>query len=116
MLEVGKLYICEEYYLLLYPDRATAATADAATGAVYTAAAAALRPPTPPGSPSPFGLADPASGAAFWTRELGKSVLSAKKNIPILSLNNKEKYVEVLAGDRKGWIIVEDWLGIKEIQ
>jgi hypothetical protein len=100
-MEAGKLYICEEYFLLLYPDQEAAAAASAGRCAAATAVAAA---------------AASAATAAYWTRKLGKSVLYAKKNIPLLSLNNKEKYVEVLAGDRKGWIIVKDWLGIKEIQ
>ena len=94
MLEIGKLYICEEFFLLLYPDQETAAAA------VH---------------PAPRWIAEE-SAATYWTRKLGKSVSYTDKNIPLLSLNNKEKYVEVLAGDRKGWIMVEDWLGIKEIQ
>ena len=97
MFKVGKLYICEEYFLLLYPDQEACADAAAVTaigsGGTVTAGA----------------------HAAYWSRKLGKSVSYTDKNIPILSLNNKEKYVEVLAGDRKGWIIYQDWLELKEI-
>lgn len=105
MLEVGKLYICEEYFLLLYPDQETADAAEAA---------AAL---TRPVGLDRAGAAEAvvAIHTTYWTRKLGKSVLYAKKNIPLLSLNNKEKYVEVLIEEKVGWIIVEDWLGIKEI-
>ena len=95
MFKVGKLYLCEQYYLLLYPDPEAVADYERSTAAAAHAAAAA--------------------DAAYWTRKLGKPVLYAKKNIPLLILNNKEKYVEVLAGDKKGWIIFEGWLGIKEI-
>ena len=104
MLEVGKLYLCEEYSLLLYPDPETA---DAAR--LRAAAASPL---------SPTGVkidVVAAAEATYWTRKLGKSVSYTDKNIPLLSLNNKEKYVEVLAGDRKGWIIYQDWLELKEI-
>ena len=94
MLEVGKLYICEEYFLLLYPDWEASAAA-----AHYHAAARTSAP----------------AQSTYWTRKLGKSVLYAKKNIPILVLNSKEKFYEVLAGDRKGWIIYQDWLELKEI-
>ena len=98
-MEAGKRYICEEYFLLLYPDQEACATADRrAEVAPAAGATAALR-----------------ADAAYWTRKLGKSVSYTDKNIPLLVLNNKEKYVEVLAGDRKGWIIVEDWLELKEI-
>lgn len=98
MFKVGKLYICEEYFLLLFPDPETASLAALR---LYLFAA-------------PQGAVTAATADA-WSNRFGKPVLYAKKNIPLLSLNNKEKYVEVLAGDRKGWIIVEDWLGIKEI-
>lgn len=92
-LEVGKLYICQEYFLMLYPDQEAAAAAAA---------------------PAPM-LVLLLGAAAYWSKRFGKPVSYAEKNIPLLILNNKEKYVEVLAGDRKGWIICEDWLNIKEI-
>ena len=111
MFKVGKLYICEEYFLLLYPDPETAAAA-----ALHRAA---LSMPSNVGKSEVVrtGLrhALAAIDADYWSKRFGKPVLYAKKNIPLLILNNREKYVEVLAGDRKGWIIVEDWLGIKEI-
>ena len=91
MLEIGKLYCCEDYYLMLYPDKTTA---DAG------AAAAHARP----------------SSAAYWSRELSKPVYCVEKNIPLLILNSKGKYIEVLAGDKKGWIINEDFLYLKEIR
>ena len=91
-MEAGKLYICEEYFLMLYPDPETAAAVGATA---FTDA--------------------PAGTADYWSNQFGKPVLYAKKNIPLLVLNNKEEYVEVLAGDRKGWIVIEDWLELKEI-
>ena len=97
MLEVGKLYLCEEFFLLLYPDQEACATASS-TAAAFAAG---------------FGVA---AGAAYWARILGKSVSYTEKKIPLLVLNNKKEYIEVLAGDKKGWIIVKDWLGIKEIK
>ena len=108
MLEVGKLYLCEEYFLLLYPDWEASAAAAHYHAAARTSAAAAdaYRPR----------IEHSAAGqSTYWTRKLGKSVLYAKKNIPILVLNSKEKFYEVLAGDRKGWIIYQDWLELKEI-
>jgi hypothetical protein len=92
MLEIGKLYACKEYYLMIYPDQETAYAEHAATdrAADFT--------------------------AAFWSKRFGKPVLFSEKNIPLLILNNKEKYIEVLAGEKKGWIIYEDFLNIKEIE
>ena len=97
MIEVGKLYSCSKY-LLLYPIRETATSfdADSAAAAVATASAAAAY-------------------AAAWSRELGIPVIYAEKNIPLLVLNTEGAYVEVLAGDKVGWIIYQDWLNIKQI-
>ena len=97
MFKVGKLYICEEFFLLLFPCQETAAAARSALTAPRRTAADRA-----------------AADTDYWSNRFGKPVLYAKKNIPLLILNNREKYIEVLAGDRKGWIIVEDWLGIKE--
>jgi hypothetical protein len=107
MFKVGKLYICEEYFLLLYPDPETAAAARTSWLAAGTLA---------PGERGAIIEHSAAGQSTYWSRKLGKSVLYAKKNIPILVLNSKDKFYEVLAGDRKGWIIYQDWLGIKEIE
>ena len=95
MLEVGKLYRCSEYFLSLFPNKETAATAHAATTAGGTAEADAT--------------------CAYWTRKLGKPVSFCDPETPLLVLSIKEEYIEVLAGDKVGWIINEDWLNIKEI-
>lgn len=93
MIEVGKLYSCSKYFLMLYPDKDAAAAADStfviAAVSIYT--------------------------AAYWSRKLGKPVIYADKNIPLLVLNTEGEYVEVLAGDKVGWAICQDWLEIKEI-
>ena len=98
MLKVGKLYTSEEYFLMLYPDLeiAAAAPAPGADAAVAAAAVAAV-------------------AVAYLSNQLGKSISYVEKNIPLLVLNDKKEYIEVLAGDKKGWIIYHDWLEIREI-
>ena len=98
MLEVGKLYSCSEYFLLLFPDK-EAATCIAAAVSARAAAAAATA----------------AACASAWNRKLGKPVSYCNPLTPLLVLSVNEKYVEVLAGDKRGWIINEDWLNIGEI-
>jgi hypothetical protein len=106
MLKVGKLYICEEYFLLLYPDQ-EAAVPPAVARRSHAASAPAV----------PAASADIAAArAAYWSSRLGKPVLYTEKNIPLLVLNREEEYIEVLVGDRKGWIIFQDWLVLKEIK
>lgn len=104
MLEVGKLYICEEYFLLLYPDWEACATAAAVRVDAGKTASAAVRVDA-----AAEGL------ATYWSKRFEKPVYYTEKKVPLLVLNNKEEYIEVLAGDKKGWIMVKDWLGIKEI-
>ena len=98
-LEVGKLYSCSEHFLMLYPDRETA---DAAVAAFSSSAGSVSAP-----------------AAAYWTREfarkLGKPVSYCNPLTLLLVLSVKEEYIEVLAGDKKGWIIYQDWLELKEI-
>ena len=53
--------------------------------------------------------------AVYWSEEFGKPVSYCYPKTPLLVLSVDKKYVEVLAGDRKGWIINEDWLNIGEI-
>jgi len=98
-LEVGKLYSCSEHFLMLYPDKETAALAVINGGRAV--ASDEVEPPV--------------GAVAYWTRELGKTVIYAEKNISLLVLNTEGEYVEVLAGDKKGWIINMDWLEIKDI-
>jgi hypothetical protein len=102
MLKIGKLYTCEKYHLLFYPDADTASAAEQSSQP-YDAA---------PDS----GSANPSTYAAYWSNRFGKTVSYADKNIPLLVLNSKDKCVEVLAGDLKGWIIYRDWLKIREIE
>jgi len=99
MLEVGKLYTCEKFHLLFYPDPDAASAAER-TNQPYPAA--------PNGG-------KPGTYASYWSNRLGKSVSYAEKNIPLLVLDSKEKFYEVLIEDKKGWIIFKDWLEIREI-
>jgi len=90
---VGKLYVCEEYFLLLYPDVSSAAEGSAASTISSGAA----------------------NNSAYWTKQLGKPVSYCEKSDVLLILSVDGIYAEVLAGDKIGWIIVKDWLYLKEL-
>lgn len=94
MLEVGKLYSCSKYFLLLYPDRETASAVPYASAHVAAAATTV---------------------AAYWTKKLQKPVSYCEPKTPLLVLNTDNHYAEVLVGDKVVWIINEDWLNIGEI-
>lgn len=96
-LEVGKLYSCSGYYLMLYPDKQTAASP--VSEAVPAAAPASVV----------------AGSASYWSKQFDKPVSYCDPKTPFIVLYTDKKYVEVLAGDCKGWIIFKDWLKIKEL-
>jgi hypothetical protein len=110
-LEVGKLYSCSEYFLLLFPDKDTAdaAEGDALYAELTDIFASAAAPPRLR-----------VAAAAYWTREfarkLGKPISYCNPETPLLVLSVKKQYIQVLAGDKRGWIINEDWLEIKDIR
>lgn len=99
-LKIGKLYSCSKYFLLLYPDKKTAAAEVRAAREAGSAARAA---------------AFAAATASYWSKRLGKSVSYCNPKTPLLVLAVEEKYIEVLVGDKRGWIINIDWSDIKEI-
>lgn len=49
---------------------------------------------------------------AYWSTKL---VLYVEENDPFLVIDQSDMYIQVLAGDKRGWIIHKDWLEIKEI-
>ena len=94
MLDVGKLYSCSGYFLFLYPDKKTAA--DIGFAAEHAAH-------------------DAERHAAYWTRVHRKPASYCNPETPLLVLSADKEYVEVLAGNKKGWIIYQGWLELKEI-
>ena len=92
MLEVGKLYSCSGYFLLLFPDK------EAVDEGVHVHAATAY------------------VAAAYWSKKFDKPVNYCNPLTPLLVLSVKEEYIQVLAGDKVGWIINMDWLEIKDIR
>lgn len=87
--EVGKLYSCSEHFLMLYPDKETASA-----GATFATSSASTSP----------------ESAVYWSEVIGKPVSYIDSNEPFLVLCTSGLQAEVLVGDKKGWIINEDWL------
>ncbi len=99
--EVGKLYRCPDYFLLIYPtiEKARAATLiahDFSTGAL--------------------------ARAAYWSEKLDCQVRFSErgeifmllKGLQLTYFGSKSwDYFYVLFGNRQGWIIYKDWLGIQ---
>jgi len=115
-LEVGKLYSCSEY-LLLYPDRETAVAAVAGSDFVemFVGVGAAHRSAVAHRSAATAAWRAEAS-CSYWSNQFDKPVNYYNPQTPLLVLSVKEEYIQVLAGNQKGWIIYRDWLNIKDIR
>lgn len=102
MPKVGKLYRSKKHFFLLFPD---------SKAAVFARHGHTI-------------LQDHdlhADEAAYWSRRCRKPVSYTEKNIPLLILNTKimktkPDLIEVLAGDKKGWIVFKDWANLKQIR
>jgi len=101
--EEGKLYKCPEYFLIIYP---TWEKASPASQAWVVAAAAA----------SPLAAAQAAS---YWSDRLGCTVRCSEQNEIFVFLKEEiikgERYINVLFGDKQGWIICKNWLRFERV-
>jgi hypothetical protein len=53
--------------------------------------------------------------AQYWANKFKCKVWATRPNVPFLILDKRDKYWNVLIGDRIGWIIMRPWLTVKEI-
>jgi len=115
--EVGKLYKCSEYFLIIYPTRENAMSAMAsltrilpASRAVFCSALAAWCAPARARRAA-------AQAASYWSKELNCTVRYSEPDEIFIFLKEEiieeQKYINVLFGDKQGWIIYEDWMEIE---
>ncbi len=97
--EVGKLYKCPGYFLLIYPTKEKALHAVGSAGGRRN-------------TPQRLAVAE----ATYWSRELKCQVRYSTPGEIFMFLEKDEIYLHVLFGDAAGWIIHETWLDIKEAQ
>jgi len=93
--EEEKLYKCSDHYILMiYPTRENAMVAALAVGAV-------------------------AQAASYWSDYLECTVRYSEPNEIFIFIKEEiieeQKYLNVLFGDKQGWIIYEDWLRIERV-
>jgi len=112
--EEGKLYKCSKHLLMIYPTRENAMLAASVERdrcsslglAPWCAVARARRAA--------------ALAASYWSDRLSCSVRYNKPNEIFIFLKEKtvkeHKYLNVLFGDKQGWIVYEDWLRIERVK
>ena len=97
-MEIGKLYQTNQYYWMLYPSIADAASGRAAASAGRTASAAT------------GASAAVANWADYWSRELGCSVSYMSPKDIFMLLEKDGMLSKVLSTEGNiGWIILSQW-------
>ena len=87
-MQIGKFYMSDQHHLCLYPDKKSAVEVEEESGYNH-----------------PY----------FWSQKLGKPVDYIKKCVPFLVLHKDRTIVEVLVGERKGFILYRKWIIFKEL-
>jgi len=117
--EEGKLYKCSKHLLMIYPTREIAATlevAAAAFGAATRASPASM-------AAAAFAAMTRASSAvwaaSYWSKELNCTVRYSEQNEIFIFIKEEiieeQKYLNVLFGDKQGWIVYKDWMEIERV-
>jgi len=107
--KTGKLYKCSECLLIIYPTREKATVAAMMTiRAQGTPWAATARTSLDPSLVS--------MAASYWSKELNCTVRYSEQNEIFIFLKEEiieeQKYLNVLFGDKQGWIVWKNWLEI----
>ncbi len=93
---VGNLYRCPEYYLLIYPTKESMSLNDPSPAAEIYDQALAF--------------------ANYWSKDLECQVRFSRPNEVFMLLKRDGRYLYVLFGEKPGWILGTNWLGIKRAQ
>lgn len=88
-LEIGKLYICEKQYIMLYHDRASAERVNVPCANF------------------------PEIATKYWSEELGKPVKYCDDMFMVLG--HDDDLTKILFKDAIGWIITKEWMEIREM-
>ena len=111
---IGKLYKCSEYFLLIYPTKEKAAGA-------YTRALDGRISPVGDSTASPLDdrtvdVGPAARKAIWWSKELDCQVRCSEPNEIFMFIKQEEQFVHVLFGEKQGWILYKNWLQIIKCQ
>jgi len=106
----GKLYKCPKNYLLVYPSKEKAAAATERSDP--TAAVPAAKMVALVHQRRATALAE----AAFWSKRLNCKVRYSEPEEVFMYLEQKDKFIHVLFGEKQGWIINKSWLEIERIK
>ncbi len=106
--KLGKLYRCPEYFLMIYPTKETARVSAHQAEVV--------------GSEKPVSLGKRAERevvrywARSWSIALDRQIYYSEPNEVFMFLKKDGIYLNVLFGEKVGWIVYGDWLNVAEAQ
>jgi len=120
--EEGKLYKCSDHLLMIYPTRENAVAGNSVAplwGYGTTVAAVVAARPTAVVAAHRTELTTAAWAAIYWSKKLGCSVSYSEPNEIFIFLKKEiieeQKYINVLFGDKQGWIICKNWLRFERV-
>jgi len=118
--EVGKLYKCSKHLLMIYPTRENAMVAEQANATVAWVAEHANATVA---WVAEHANATVAWAAGYWSKKLGCSVRYSEPDEIFIFIKEEiieeqkylKKYLNVLFGDKQGWIVYKDWMEIERV-
>jgi len=60
-------------------------------------------------------MASAETAVKFWSEQTNSKVTYSNPSEPIFLIKAEDFYWNVIIGEKIGWIIAEEWLGIKEL-
>ena len=97
-MEIGKLYKCSEYYLVIYPSE------EASVSGMATRASTAVA------------TRSGAGWVELWSEVLSCTVRYSEPGEVFMCLEVKSNIAHVLFGEKQGWIINRNWLGLRRVK
>lgn len=113
-MNTNPFYICQKYCLLIYETRERAAATSktamerAHSGDIVERSGVAYWGPDPERAVRVT--------ADFWSQYLKSKVIFSLPKEPIYVISKDHHYWHVIIGNKFGWIIVRDWLQIKQLE
>ena len=102
-MEIGKLYKCSEYYLLIYPSIEKVGTARDASVSAWAWA----------GATSWIGAA---AVVNYWSKQLNCKVRFSEPEEVFMALEQEKQFVHALFREKQGWIVNKEWLKIERVE
>lgn len=114
-LDVSKLYVCTSHNLIVYETENFAHYAIETRKAVFSKDPSKFARDRMRDAVAREDFPTAITTAQYWANKFKCKIWAIKPNVPFLILDKRDKYWNILVGDKIGWIIMRPWLTMKEI-